>query len=767
MFDPDRPDFRVTPVAPERPVTGYFPAGAISEPVVSIVTPYFDTGDIFFETVTSVLRQTFQAWEWIVVDDGSQDQRAREVLEIAAGRDPRIRLLRQSNSGPAAARNAGVARARGKYVCLLDSDDLLEPTFLEQCAWFLETEPAFAFVNARTVSFGTREYAWPHGFERGPAMLDDNSAPAIALVRREAILEVDGFDDSIRVGHEDWDFWLRMAQGGHWGHTLPGYLAWYRQRDTSRLHRFKRDARTNDRFAALMRSRYQHLANAFPAPRKREPTPYESLRFDLPFENPIARPSPSRHILLLVPWMVTGGADKNNLDWTRGLIDAGSRVTVCATVDSHHSWKPRFEAVTPDVFALREFLPTAEIPRFLYYLIRSRGVDTIVLNASTLAYQLLPYLRTCSPEIAIVDVCHVEEPHWLNGGHPRFAVGYQDALDLNIVSTGALREWMVRNGADRPRIAVCYTGIDVEEADPSRFDHDSIRRELAIEPDRPTIAFVGRLCDQKRPLFLCEILARLRDSGRDFQALVLGDGELRESVAKRLFELELIPRVRLLGSVPNRISMQALAVSDIFLLPSVYEGISSALYEAMAMQAVPVVTGASGHSEVVRPDCGFVVPREQGELERYVESLQALLDDPPLRERFARTARAVICEEFNEAICFRSFVEALETARTNARLAPRPAVAPGLARELATLAVEYSRMSSLADFLWAYRQNALANTPTEALDPANDAARRLLDLLLSTRTGGMVLRSRLARRTGAWLSSALERRRRVVAASRA
>ncbi|MCM2268903.1 MAG: glycosyltransferase [Thermoanaerobaculia bacterium] len=759
MFDPHRPDFASTPVAPDRPSLDYEPAGSGEPAVVSIVTPYFDTGEIFLETVAAVRRQTLQAWEWIVVDDGSLDERAVAVLREAAGLDARIAIHRQENLGPAAARNAGVERSRGRYLCWLDSDDLIEPTFLEKCVWFLEAEPEFAFVNSWTVNFGSQELAWPYGFERGAGMLDANTAPAIAIVRRQAFLEVGGFDAAILDGHEDWEFWLRLAQAGHWGHTLPEYLAWYRQRPASRRQRLLQTDGAHERFASALASRYQGLRAAFPAPRRREPQPYETPRFDLPFANRIRRQPPASHVLFLLPWMVTGGADKINLDWIRDLVRSGSRVTVCATLESYHAWKPAFEALTEDVFVLRDFLPPAEIPRFLVYLVRSRSIDTVVVNASTLAYQLLPYLRASCPETAFVDLAHVAEPHWLNGGHPRFAVGYQELLDLNLVTTSALRAWMIERGADDSRIAICHTGIDVGEADPARFDRAAIRQSLGIADATPTLVYLGRLCAQKRPLFLCEILAGLRDAGCEFQALLVGDGELRPAVAARLGELRLTDRVRLLGSLPHRGCLEALAAGDVFLLPSAYEGISVALFEAMAMEVVPVTTDASGHAELVRPDCGVLIGPGEGELERYVEAVSRLLDDPDLRRRQGVAARARVRAEFDAERCFAGFSAALETARGNRRTRPRAAIPPGLARELATLAVETSRLNAVADLLWSHWQNTRGATaaPPRASDAA--AAKRLFDYALDTRLANRILDRPLARRLGRWLVTAVERRR--------
>ena len=84
------------------------------------------------EAVTSVVRQTFGAWEVIIVDDGSPDDTANVAEQLIAEYGERIRLIRQANGGLAAARNAGIAAARGRYILPLDADDRLAPLMLER-----------------------------------------------------------------------------------------------------------------------------------------------------------------------------------------------------------------------------------------------------------------------------------------------------------------------------------------------------------------------------------------------------------------------------------------------------------------------------------------------------------------------------------------------------------------------------------------------------------------------------------------------------------
>ena len=183
----------------------------------------------------------------------------------------------------------------------------------------------------------------------------------------------------------------------------------------------------------------------------------------LPCRNPLGKER--RRLLFIVPWAQVGGADKFNLDLIGQLNRRGWEVTVATTLTGDHSWLPELTRLTPDVFACSHFLQAADYPRFLRYLIGSRQPDAILVSHSRFAYQALPYLRRHSPGIPILDYCHILERDWLDGGYPRLSLAQQDALDLTIVSSQTLKDWLVGQGADPARVAVCYTNIDPVTSD--------------------------------------------------------------------------------------------------------------------------------------------------------------------------------------------------------------------------------------------------------------------------------------------------------------
>lgn len=731
MIDPTRPDYTNHPASPTRRTWQYQPSAKPLSPTVSILTPFCDTGDVFLETARSVFGQSFQDWEWIIVDDGSSKADALTLLAEVASMDERIRVVRQQNLGPSVARNRAFVEANGRYVCLLDSDDLLEPTYLEKSVWFLESQPGFAFCNSWVVCFEEFEFLSKHGFERGKKFLQTNSVTLMSVLRREAFIDAGGFCEDIRFGHEDWDFWLRMANAGHWGHTLPEFLQWYRRSNSGRYAQFLADGDAHNRFKRRIKWKYAQLAKRFPRPQLRAPQAFETPSTNLPFRNLLKKPEGCQRILFIVPWMVTGGADRVNLDWIRGLCERGHQVSVCATLGTNHEWLPEFAAVTSDVFVLPNFLGSSDIPRFLAYLIQSRQINTVLISNSTLGYQLLPYLRSACPLVTLVDLCHAEEPHWLNGGHPRFAVGYQDTLDLNIVTTSHLRDWMIARGASPERIEVCYSGVAHVEPDETGLARRAARAELGIPDDTPLIIFGGRLCPQKRPDVLYWILEELVRQKVLFHCLVVGDGELRHNLERRLRRSNLKQFVTMVGAVPHSQWLQMLSGSDILLMPSMYEGISVALYEAMAVGVVPVVSEVGGQAELVPPDCGVLVPLGEDEISNYTAVLRQLIENPVKRQAMSEASRQRSAQHFTLDRTIDKLEAILDCARDLARSAPRQPLPLGLAQELATLAIEYARLT----------------TPR----PIPIALARLLDFVRSYKHGRAMLQTKPFRVTGQWL----------------
>ncbi|MDP8957803.1 MAG: glycosyltransferase family 2 protein, partial [Actinomycetota bacterium] len=189
---------------------GEFPE--IEAPLVSVVIPCYNQGPFLDEALMSVFEQTFDSFEVLVVDDGSDDA---ETVAVLDGLDlPRTRLLRQANRGLPGARNAGMRHARGEYLVPLDADDQLAPTFLEELLAALQADPEAAFAHCWARLFGDQEAIWVGRPYNPYQLLLSNSITGCVVMRRRAWESVGGYAEDMREGNEDWDLWLRFLEAG-------------------------------------------------------------------------------------------------------------------------------------------------------------------------------------------------------------------------------------------------------------------------------------------------------------------------------------------------------------------------------------------------------------------------------------------------------------------------------------------------------------------------------------------------------------------------
>lgn len=205
----------------------------------SVVIPAFNAERTIAATVRSVLAQRRPCLEVLVMDDGSTDATA----EVAGAMDDaRVQVIRQANAGPSAARNRGIAAARGRYVSFLDSDDLWLPTYLEAVADRLEAAaaPGFAYTDAWVFEDHTGRIRRETAMVAPDPPPPDRLAFVHALLARNfiftsttvpaAVLEaVGGFDESLAMS-EEYDLWLRILLAGREAVWVPGPHALYRQR---------------------------------------------------------------------------------------------------------------------------------------------------------------------------------------------------------------------------------------------------------------------------------------------------------------------------------------------------------------------------------------------------------------------------------------------------------------------------------------------------------------------------------------------------------
>jgi glycosyltransferase involved in cell wall biosynthesis len=224
-----------------------------TRPAVSVILPVFN-GEAFIQTaLESVLSQTFQNFELIVVDDGSTDA----TMAIVESYGDRLQILRQQNAGHASARNAAARKANGDWIAMIDADDVWHPEKLQQqLAVATLADVVYTATHNFEDSLRVDEATFTNG--RCPSgdvfddlMLDNFVTHSSILMRRDKFFAAGGYDESLRTT-SDWDLWLRMSAAGCRFHGIPVPLTHYRWRNNSNSRNHARTCA--DRLQVLRRA---------------------------------------------------------------------------------------------------------------------------------------------------------------------------------------------------------------------------------------------------------------------------------------------------------------------------------------------------------------------------------------------------------------------------------------------------------------------------------------------------------------------------------
>jgi len=192
-------------------------------PTVAIIIPSYMYADKVGRAIESAVQQTYNlVKDIVVVDDGSPDDGAtRAVVEEWSQKDTRVVYLPQENQGVAVARNTGIASVDTKYICCLDADDALEPTFVEKCVRALERDPALGLVYTKIrhilANGDTGTSQWPGEWDFDRQLARANQVPTCNVFKREAWECLGGYKKRycpIGAGSEDAEFWTRIGAYG-------------------------------------------------------------------------------------------------------------------------------------------------------------------------------------------------------------------------------------------------------------------------------------------------------------------------------------------------------------------------------------------------------------------------------------------------------------------------------------------------------------------------------------------------------------------------
>jgi glycosyltransferase involved in cell wall biosynthesis len=216
-------------------------------PFVSVVIPAYNAGRYIEDTLNSVLSQTFKDRDIIIIDDGSTDNTLTLVQKYKELHPNAIKLIQQNNSGPAAARNAGIKSTTSKYISFLDSDDLWVPGKLESQIKFIESQPEqVGLVYSRVARFDNKGL-WlssinhkPHHYSGNiyKQLIKGNIITTQTVITKRICFDKVGLFDTSPDIIEDYDMWLRIAKYYHVA-FMDELHALYREHELGRSKKFR------------------------------------------------------------------------------------------------------------------------------------------------------------------------------------------------------------------------------------------------------------------------------------------------------------------------------------------------------------------------------------------------------------------------------------------------------------------------------------------------------------------------------------------------
>ena len=623
-------------------------------PEISVIVPFYNDGKYIEQTVNCILNQTYPYFELLIIDDGSKDEESLKKLAEVEKLDPRIKVFHKQNEGLAATRDYGasVAADTTKYYLFLDSDDLIEKTYLECAYWTLETNKDAAWAYADSVGFESQTYTWNKWFD-SDKMKKQNELVATALIRKSAFNEVKGYEIREKAVNEDWNFWLKLISKGQYPVHMSYYALWYRRKTNGEL---KKSEENRERALEIINKTAETIKQKVEAIQY----PKQDYNYDTIPEKqeeiviPKIKNNEKTNILMIIPWMVTGGADRFNLELIKRLDKNEFNVTIITTEPSKYVLRQEFEKYST-IYDLTSFLDQKNWLSFINYIIEKEQINLIFNTNSEYGYSILPYLKATNPEIPILDYVHMEEWYWKNGGYARNSASCASVIDKTLVCNKNTEKVLVEHFQKAlSEVETVYIGVDEEKFDIEKYNKKELLKKYDLENSTKTIiSYICRITEQKRPFLLLEIIKEISQKRDDILFLIVGDGNLLKKLKQGVEKHKLDAFVKFIGNVST--PEEIYAISDLTINCSIKEGLALTSYESLSM-GVPVISSdVGGQAELINQEVGKIVPcmqketdvqktkYDEEEINLYVNAIQEIIEK---LEYYKGNCRNRILEQF-------------------------------------------------------------------------------------------------------------------------
>jgi len=605
------------------------------KPLVSIVTPFYNQGSTILETVNSVLNQTFINFEYIIVNDGSSSSQAKVLQTI---KDDRVSIINLDenigNGSPAAARNMGIQGAKGKYVVCLDSDDILDPTFIEKSLILLETNPEVKIASTDVNMFGHDNKRVGYVDYSATDLIDDNRLITASMFTREAWEITNGYKSGI--GYEDWEFWINQAEHGYFGKLINEPLFSYRTALHSRYVEDKKKHRNNIKTIKQLHPHYKETVRHLQHSRRKFKNVInpETAFVNLDSKDSYKKLSSKKRILFALPWMTFGGAETLIVNFCNEIKDTYD-LSFVTGLESRHEWEYKFKEMSDNIYHLPTLFNDKRLyVRFISNFIKTRKIDVLHTIHTSFMFDMIPELKKEHPNLKIVVTMF----------NDRVSHYFQPSIQLNeyvsayVTDNEATANHYTKLLPDTATVVRIPNGIDCfNDYNPALFDRHNERKLLGLKDDDLAVFFIGRLSEEKNPDVFLDVAKSVVVDKKisKVKFFVVGDGVMRSELEKTIRSIG-SENVTYLGYDPAVAHL--LSAADIFVLPSAVEGFPLSILEAMAMSVAVIASDVGAVSDVIETGVDGIVVKPGSKTE-ITEAIVTLRGDIEHLQQIKRAAR--------------------------------------------------------------------------------------------------------------------------------
>ncbi|GIV30327.1 MAG: hypothetical protein KatS3mg028_1393 [Bacteroidia bacterium] len=357
-------------------------------------------------------------------------------------------------------------------------------------------------------------------------------------------------------------------------------------------------------------------------------------------------------VLMVHPFLAMGGAENIALEMMNYLQE--DFIFIVATHEFHKTelgtTVDKFRQITPYVYTFPDFVEYSFYFEVMCYLIEKFMVDIIyIANGSIWIYKNLLAISKKYPRIRIVNQVYDHEVGWINWYNRSIA----KLINAHVASNKNILNAYEQKGVLPNSIYYIENGVNTDFFNPEVYKVEKIRElkiRIGVPLDKKIITFIGRIHPQKRPLDFVELARRANLKGLEYFFLMVGDGALSEAVDGEIMTKGLLNIHHRTFYSPSR---DIFAISDVIVLTSEYEGMPMVVLESLSMGVPVVSTNVGNVREVLLATSGGYAEAEPGQIDKLLEGLQKVVDNPPNKDKLREAVKQkysleIMAEEYKK-----------------------------------------------------------------------------------------------------------------------